>query len=100
MERRVLFELPVKKQIARARIVNVARHEVRIEVFESFGVGKLREGAILEVGYLKFPRANPEQRRPERCEGIAIFFQRGQRRWRFDLRLAEPVRIVSAQSVS
>ena len=73
---------------------------MHIEVLQSLGVGKFGKGSVFQIVGQKCTGADAEQSGAERRMGVAILFERRKRGSRFDLRFAEPVGVVCAESVA
>jgi hypothetical protein len=50
---RVLFQLPIEENVARAGRMNVPRNKVGVKHLQSFRIGKLGERSVLQIAVLK-----------------------------------------------
>jgi len=100
VERGILRELPVEEQISGTGVADIPRNKEGIELLERLGIRKFREGAVLQILRKKSSWPRAKKCGTERRERVTVFLERGERRGRFDLGLAEPSRVVGAQSVA
>src|SRR5580704_17623602 len=73
---------------------------MRVEILQSFGVGKFGEGAIIDICGKEWARANAEYIRSERSGRIAIFFDGGQGGGRLDAIFNLPSIVASAEGIA